>query len=93
MNKPIQQVIRTIVLIKQRFSHINFKSKVEIIEAYEIKKQFNYIKQKQRHKRFIELTELFELKECCPFDDETVKHVEQERLLWKLVDLEGHQNE
>ncbi len=90
---PIKKAIRTIALLIQRLNNINFKSETEIIEAYEIKKQIKRIENINRGKRFNELYKLFDLQEICPFNDLTVKQTEQERLLWKLVDLERGQHE
>ncbi len=90
---PIKKAIRTIALLTQRLTNLNFKSEIEIIEAYEIKQRLKKIENINRGKRFNELYELFDLQEICPFSDLTVKQTEQERLLWKLVDLERGQNE
>ncbi len=90
---PIKKAIRTIALLRQRLTNLNFKSEIEIIEAYEIKQRLKKIENINRGKRFNELYELFDLQEICPFSDLTVKQTEQERLLWKLVDLERGQNE
>ncbi len=90
---PIKKAIRTIALLTQRLNNLNFKSEIEIIEAYEIKQRLKKIENINRGKRFNELYELFDLQEICPFSDLTVKQTEQERLLWKLVDLERGQHE
>ncbi len=90
---PIKKAIRTIALLTQRLTNLNFKSEIEIIEAYEIKQRLKKIENINRGKRFNELYELFDLEEICPFSDLTVKQTEQEMLLWKLVDLERGQHE
>jgi hypothetical protein len=90
---PIKKAIRTIALLTKKISNLNFRSETEIIEAYEIKQHLKRIDSINRGKKFNELTELFDLKENCPFDKLTVKQAEQERLLWKLVDLERGQHE
>lgn len=90
---PIKKAIRTIALLTQRLSKLNFRSEMEIIEAYEINQRLKRIDSINRSKKFNELTELFDLKEICPFDELTVNQAEQERLLWKLVDLEHSQHE
>ena len=89
----IKKAIRSIALLKQRLRHINFNSKSEIIEAHQIEQQLNYIEEKNRNKRFEELSELFRVEGFNPFKDETVSHAEQVELLWKLVDLESSQHE
>jgi len=71
----------------------HFKSETEIIEVYEINQRLKRIESINRGKKFNELAGLFGLKESCPFDKLTVKQAEQERLLWKLVDLERGQHE
>ena len=90
---PIKKAIRTIALLTQRLSKLNFRSETEIIEAYEINQRLKRIDSIKRGEKFKELTELFCLKETCPFDELTVNQAEQERLLWKLVDLEHGQHE
>ena len=90
---PIKKAIRTITFLTQRLSQLNFNSKAEIIEAYEMEQQIERIERTNRNKRFQELADIFEFKECCPFDDVTVKYTEQEKLLWRLVDLESSQHE
>ena len=90
---PIKKAIRTIALLTQRLSKLNFRSETEIIEAYEINQRLKRIDSIKRGDKFRELTKLFGLKEICPFDELTVKQAEQERLLWKLVDLEHGQHE
>ncbi len=90
---PIKKAIRTIALLTQRLTNLNFKSEIEIIEAYEIKQRLKKIENINRGKRFNELYELFDLQEICPFSNLTVKQTEQEMLLWKLVDLERGQHE
>ncbi len=77
----------------KKISSLNFRSETEIIEAYEINQRLKRIDSIKRGEKFRELTELFDLKENCPFDELTVKQAEQERLLWKLVDLERGQHE
>lgn len=90
---PIKKTIRTIAILTQRLRQVNFNSKAEIIEAYEIEQQLKWIEEKNRNKRFEELFELFRVESICPFEDETVRHTEQVELLWKLVDLESGQHE
>ena len=90
---PIKKAIRTIALLTQRLSNLNFRSETEIIETYEIKQRLKKIDSINRGEKYRELAELFDLKESCPFDKLTVKQAEQERLLWKLVDLERGQHE
>jgi hypothetical protein len=90
---PIKKAIRTIALLTQRLNNVNFKSETEIIEVYEKNQRLKRIESINRGKKFNELAELFNLKESCPFDKLTVKQAEQERLLWKLVDLERGQHE
>ena len=90
---PIKKAIRTIALLTQRLSQLNFNSKAEIIEAYEIEKQLSRIEEKNRNKRFEKLSELFRVEGFNPFEDETVRHAEQVELLWKLVDLKSSQHE
>ena len=90
---PIKKAIRKIAFFTQCLSQLNFNSKAEIIEAYEIEKQLSRIEEKNRKKRFEELSELFRVEGFNPFEDETVRHAEQVELLWKLVDLESSQHE
>ena len=93
MRTPIKKAIRTIALLTKRLRQLNFNSKSEIIEAFEIEKQLNRIEQRSRQKRFDELSELFRVDEFNPFEDQTVRNAEQQKLLWMLVDLEGSRNE
>ena len=91
----IKKAARTTAIFIKRIPNINFKSKQEIIELYEWGQEMDWADHLHRRNRFQYFASIFELNlESRLTDDESKeKHQKQYELLWKLVDLEGGQNE
>ena len=87
--QAIKKAVRTTAIFIKRIPNLNFKTKEEIIEAYNLDGDFAYYESRRRHKRFNYYLNVFELAEPFFLDELTEKQKEQFGLIWKLVDLEG----
>jgi len=86
--QTIKKAACTTAIFIKRIPNINFKSKQEIIEAYEIGQESDWIDFRNRNKRFHYYRNVFGLEEAFFLDELTDKEAEQYSLIWKLVDLE-----
>lgn len=93
MKSQIKKAIRTIACLTKQIQQVNFKSEQEIIKAYEIGHELDWIESQRRRKRFEYYFNVFDLKEGWLLDEPTDKEAEQYSLIWKLVDLEGSKHE
>ena len=85
----IKKAARTTAIFIKRIPNLNFRTKEEVIEGYQIDQESAYYESRHRQKRFGYYLNVFELKEPFFLEELNEKQKEQYGLIWKLVDLEG----
>lgn len=88
MRIQIKKATGKVASLIKRIQNLNFKSKQEVIETYDLCGQIDYYQSRRLQQKFEYYWDLFELKDILPWGDLTEKESKQYEAVWKLVELE-----